>query len=492
MRKIALSLLVLILIIVSFMTGSWYSKRNAAPHNGQGGRKVLYYVDPMHPSYRSDKPGIAPDCGMPLEPVYEDGLEYGTGSEVARSLPGTVRISPERQQLIGVRVDVVEKASRTLLIRTIGRVVPDETRIFRIVSGAEGWIKKIYPVTTGSLVQKDELLANFATSEYVSAIKAYLYGLRSLDRVQASSSEPPSQVEVTTGNIELYRNALRNLGMSDYQLDEIKRTKTGGDYIEIRAPAAGFVLSRNISLNQRIEKGAEMFKIADLSRVWILADIFENEAQYFQPGVNATVSLPHQQKTLQAKVSDVLPQFDPASRTFKVRLEANNPGFELRQEMFVDVTLPVMLPPSITVPMDAVLDSGLKKIVFVDRGNGYFEPRKVETGWRFGDRIQIMRGLSARERVVVSGNFLIDSESRMQMAASGAPGAAATDPSCGHIVDMNKAKVAGRTTEYRGKTYYFCSAECKQKFDSDPERTLAGTAGAPGTAATGAEGIRHD
>jgi YHS domain-containing protein len=142
--------------------------------------------------------------------------------------------------------------------------------------------------------------------------------------------------------------------------------------------------------------------------------------------------------------------------------------------------------------MDAVLDSGLKKIVFVDRGNGYFEPRKVETGWRFGDRTQIVSGIKPGERVVVSGNFLIDSESRMQMAASGAPGAAATDPSCGHTVDMNKAKTTGRTSEYRGKTYYFCSAECKQKFDSAPERTLARTTGAPGTAATGSDGNRHD
>jgi membrane fusion protein, copper/silver efflux system len=492
MRKIALSVVVLVLIIVSFMTGSWYSKRNSAPHHGQGGRKVLYYVDPMHPAYRSDKPGIAPDCGMPLEPVYEGGPEYGTGNDVSKALPGTVRIAPERQQLIGVRVDVAEKASRTHLVRTVGRVVPDETRIYRITTGADGWVKKIFAATTGSLVKKDELLANFSTSEYVGAMKAYLYGLRSLDRVEASATEPKSQAEVTSANIELYRNSLRNLGMSEYQLDEIKRTKTGGDVIEIRAPAAGFILSRNVSLNQRMEKGAEMFKIADMSRVWILADIFENEAQYFRPGVTATVSLPHQQKTLQAKVSDVLPQFDPTSRTFKVRLEADNPGFELRQEMFVDVTLPVVLPPALTVPMDAVLDSGLKKIVFVDRGNGYFEPRKVETGWRFGDRIQIVSGIKPGERVVVSGNFLIDSESRMQMAASGAPGAAATDPSCGHTVDMNKAKNTGRTSEYRGKTYYFCSADCKQKFDSDPERTLAQTAGAPVTAVTGSDGIRHD
>jgi YHS domain-containing protein len=144
--------------------------------------------------------------------------------------------------------------------------------------------------------------------------------------------------------------------------------------------------------------------------------------------------------------------------------------------MFVDVEFPIQLPPAITVPVDAVLDSGLKKTVFVDRGNGFFEPRQVETGWRFGDRVEIVKGLMPGERIVISSTFLLDSESRMKMAASGmsktAEVRAAKDPVCGMDVDENKARAAGRVSEYRGKTYYFCADECKQQFDRGHKRNV--------------------
>ena len=169
------------------------------------------------------------------------------------------------------------------------------------------------------------------------------------------------------------------------------------------------------------------------------------------------------------RVLNVPPQFDPASRTLKVRLEADNPGYALRPDMFVDVEFPIQLPPAITVPVDAVLDSGLRKTVFVDRDNGFFEPRKVETGWRFGDRVEIVKGLMPGERIVTSGTFLLDSESRMKMAAAGmsksTEARSAKDPVCGMDVDESKAKAAGRISEYRGKAYYFCTDQCKQQFD---------------------------
>ena len=148
----------------------------------------------------------------------------------------------------------------------------------------------------------------------------------------------------------------------------------------------------------------------------------------------------------------------------------------LRPDMFVDVEFPVKLPPALTVPVDAVLDSGLRKTVFVDRGNGFFEPRQVETGWRMGDRVEIVKGLMPGERIVISGTFLLDSESRMKMAAAGmsakAEARAAKDPICGMNVDESKAKAAGRISEYGGKTYYFCADHCKQQFDLDHKRNV--------------------
>ncbi len=165
-----------------------------------------------------------------------------------------------------------------------------------------------------------------------------------------AARKPKNSSKLTDANIENYRNGLRNLGMTDHQLDEIMRTRQGADNIEIRAPEAGFILTRNITLGERFQRGTELYRIADLSHVWILADIFENESQYFRPGIPVKVTHPTQNKTFHARVSDVLPQFDPATRTLKIRLEADNPGYALRPDMFVDVEFPVKLPPAITVP----------------------------------------------------------------------------------------------------------------------------------------------
>jgi Cu(I)/Ag(I) efflux system membrane fusion protein len=466
MRKTLSVAILIALVVASFIAGSWYQKFRFAGRGMQGARKVLYYVDPMNPALKSDKPGTAP-CGMPLEPVYADGSPDPSGMP-----PGTVSVSPEQQQLIGVKVDAVTKAPWSHTVRVLGRVAPDETRIYRINSATDGWVKKVFPVTTGSLVRKDELMATFYSPDFFPAIKAYLYGLRALDRFESNEKETKGQIEVTNISVDGYRVSLQNLGMSDHQIDEMARTRKGPDEIEIRAPGKGFVTARNISLGQRFERGAELYRIADLSHIWVLADVFENESGYFRPGMIARVILPNQKKAFHARVSDTIPQFDAASRTLKMRLEVDNPDFLLRPDMFVDVELPITFPSSITIPVDAVRYSGMKKTVYLDRGNGFFEPRDVETGWRFGDRVEIVRGLLPGERIVVSGNFLIDSESRMRAAASGFYGTVQKDPVCSMNVDEVKADAEGNTSEFGGRRYYFCSDGCKRKFDKDPESFL--------------------
>jgi len=446
MKKLLYVPFILLLLAGSFLAGSWYNRRNAVDVISSGVKPASVNAD--------KRPGNDTDTGTSPLP------------------PGTVNVSPEKQQLIGVKRVTVEKAPWSVTLRVLGRVAPDENHIYRINSATDGWVKKILPVTTGSLVKKDELLATFFSPEFFSGIKAYLFGLRSLERFEASRKETKEQIEQTGANIENYRNALRNLGMTEYQLDEIMRTRQGADNIEVRAPAAGFILARNLTPGQRFEKGTELYRIADLSKVWIVADIFENEAQYLQPGKTVKVSLLHQKKTFQARVSDLLPQFDPATRTLKVRLEADNPSYALRPDMFVDVELPINLPPAINVPADAVLDSGRKKTVFVEQGNGLFEPREVETGWRIGNRVEIVKGLKPGEQIVISANFLIDSESRLELAAAGLYGTLSKDPVCGADVSISKAEKAGRKGIYQGKTYYFSSDECKQQFDKNPDRFI--------------------
>lgn len=439
--------------------------RSGAPQAATaGGIRILYYHDPMHPAYRSQKPGIAPDCGMQLVPVFAGDRAAPPPSP---DLPaGSIEISLERQQLIGVRVAEAQNLAATHIFRVLGRVATDETRIYRINAATDGWIRQTFANSTGSLVQKNESLVTFYSREFLSAEQAYLYAL---DRLQASAQETPDQGRLPQANIQQSTDSLRNLGMGDLQIEEIKRTRQLTQSIKIHAPATAFVLSRNVSPGQRFEKGAELYRLADLSRIWVLADQFENEARLIKPGQSATVK--YQGRTWRARMSDVLPQFDPATRTLKVRFEVENPGYALRPDMFVDVAYPVQLPQAVTVPVDAVIDSGLKKTVYVERGSGVFEPRQVETGWRFGDQVAIVNGLEAGERVVVSGNFLIDSESRMKLAAwQGKPeqqqaAAAPKDPVCGmDLADTSKAA----SSEHQGKTYYFCSDSCKKKFDGSP------------------------
>jgi RND family efflux transporter MFP subunit len=463
-------------------------------------RKVLYYVDPMNPAFRSDKPGIAP-CGMPLEPVYAEGSGPASGAGPGEALPpGAIRISPERQQLIGVRTTTVEKAPWTHTVRVLGRVAPDETRIYRINAAVSGWVEEVRPVTTGSQVRKNTLLATTYSLEYRTLFQNYM----SLTTPEASGGPggtPEPQASSLTdaqlrqkrktiqtlnrGTLEpqmdYYRRNLENYGISAHQVEEMKRTRRIPDIAEIRSPINGFILVRNISPGLRFDRGLEFFKIADLSRVWILADVFENEASFFKPGLPVKIGLPYLKKTLHARVSPVLPLFDPATRTLKVRLEADNPGFVMRPDMFVDVELDAGGPPAITVPLDAVLDSGLKKTVFVDRGNGVFEQRQVDTGRSLGDRVEIARGLMPGERIVVSGNFLIDSEARMQHAAQGISGKVGRDLVCRMNIDEDRARAEGHTREYKGETYFFCSPECRDDFAKDPERYLkAAPTGKPG------------
>lgn len=338
--------------------------------------------------------------------------------------PGTVVISRERQQLIGLQVSPVEKTSGTYRLRLFGRVAPDETRLYRLNAGVDGFIREVSAVTTGSQVKKDQWLATFSAPESRSPMQAFLVTLNVLDRQKQSGTETPAQADVANQSTQLAIDRLLNLGMSSVQIEEIRRTREVAVNLKILAPTDGFVLARNVSAGQKFEKGMEWYRIADLKRVWIVADVFENEARYLRPGARAQVSLPSQKKTFPAKVSEVLPQFDAATRTLKVRLEAENPGYALRPEMFADVELPITLSPTIAVPTGAVVDSGLKKTVFVDRGEGFFEPRQVETGWRFGDRVEIVKGLSPGERIVTSGTFLLDSESKMKLAAGGVQGTA--------------------------------------------------------------------
>lgn len=485
MHKILISIFLFIFFIGSFLAGAWYT-RTGADKLTEKNHRILHYVDPMNPMNTSDKPGIAP-CGMPLEPVY--GEEENTGShqpdEMVSKTPGTVRIPSQKQQLIGVRIDTATVASETLSVRTLGRIAPDENRIYRLNAATDGWMRDISGSTTGSLVKKDQVMARIYiyNNDFYTWQQQYLSELANTGRLRSPDAARPStgtrppgapspdsgvaaaapqqapvplraekQIYTKLSISEYYsmrsKLELMNLGVGETQLKELEQTGQFTFSEEIRSPVSGQVIVRNLFSDQKVDRGTECFRIADLSHVWVIADVFNIEAEYIRPGTVAKISIPSRGLRFEAKVSDVPPGFDAVTRTLKVRLDADNPKNVLRPDMFVDVEFQIHLPPAIVIPASAVLDSGRRQTVFVALGGGYFEPRPVVTGWRSGERVEIVNGLRPGEQIVTSGNFLIDSESRMRLAAAGLNRTPPTDSPEKEVQQSPKSK----PEEKSGKT----------------------------------------
>ncbi len=385
-------------------------------------RRILYYQDPMHPAYRSDKPGIAPDCGMDLVPVYAD--DAGSAIASSRKTPsGTVEIDPVVQQLYGIRLAKAEKDQGRGSIQVFAHVEADETRVYRVTVGTEGYVKETHDDAVGNKVAKNQHLATIYSPDFLAIAGGYLAANESFPGAANAAREGAGATSAQgIAGVQARADRLRNLGMSDSQIDEITHNHKLPEDVYVVSPTDGFILTRSISPGMRFERQAELYTVADLSQVWIVAEIFERDAQTFRPGTVARVTLPDTGESFRATVSNVLPEVDPATRTMRLRLEAENPGLKLRPNMFVSVDLPISLPTGLSVPVDAVLDSGLSKRVFVQASEGHFESRPVETGWQLGDRVQIVKGLQTGDLVVSSGTFLVDSESRLQLAEkSGSP-----------------------------------------------------------------------
>lgn len=379
-------------------------------------RRVVYWVDPMHPGYHSNHPGIAPDCGMKLEPVYADSIASTLASPSDST--GTVDIDDERRQLFGIRLAAVEKTSGGQNIRVLGRVLPEDKRVYRVDAGMDGFIRETFDDSLGTLVKKDQRLATYYGPDSLAVASGFLAATAGIPgavgRDGAHTSPQPGAIFAQgVSSIQGYSDRLRNLGVSDAQVREIAQTRRLPESIDIVAPANGFILSRTISPSQHFDRGAEFYRIADLSRVWIEAEITADESQRIRPGDLARLTLAGQPGPFIARVTHVLPEVDAATRILKLRLECDNPGFALRPDMFVNVELPLAMPPGFTIPVDAIIDTGNGKRVFVERSHGVFASRQVQTGWQLGDRVQIVSGLAEGETVVSEGTFLVDSETRL-------------------------------------------------------------------------------
>lgn len=389
------------------------SEEPAAP----GKKKILYYQDPMNPANRSDKPGKAPD-GMDLVPVYEEE-PTATGAMQA----GALKISPQKQQLIGVQYSEVQEKSFSEIIRTIGRITYNEARVARIQPKIEGWIEKVFVDFTGQLVKKGQPLLSIYSPQLVATQQELLIAAKSKETLAQSPFK-----EASAGAVSLYeatRGRLKLWDISDAQVKEIEKHGTPIRTLTLSSPAAGFVVTRNAFPAQRVTPDTELYTIADLSTVWAIADVYEYEVPLIHIGQPATMSLTYfPGRSFSGKVSYVYPDLDKVTRTLKVRIDFPNPDFRLKPDMYANVEFHIDFPAQLYVPQEAVLDSGIEQVVFVAREDGYFEPRKIRTGGRVSNHYIVLDGLKRGEKIVTSGNFLIDSESQLKSALGGMGGGA--------------------------------------------------------------------
>jgi len=405
--------LVVLVAAVAFLGGLEYEHWRMNPAAREpAARKVLYWVDPMHPGYKSDKPGIAPDCGMKLVPVY-------AGAELPnRAAANALEVSPEKQQLIGVEYGTAEYETTADTIRATARVTLDETKIVKVQTRLEGWIDHVFADFTGKDVKQGDALVTIYSPDALATEEEYLLALRA--QYVMRDGELPA---LAAGNDSLVAAARKRLELWDIagrEIDLVARTGKAIENLTVYAPASGYVTERNAFPKQHVTSDTVLYTLADLSTVWAVADVFEYEAAGVRLGQQAALTLDALPgRTFYGRVSYILPGVDPVSRTLKARIAFANPRDLLKPDMYGQVEIHTCGERRLMSPESAVLDAGDRQVVYVDLGNGKLEPRPVRVGEHMSGRVEILAGLQAGERIVTSGNFLLDSESQLKVAGGG-------------------------------------------------------------------------
>jgi Cu(I)/Ag(I) efflux system membrane fusion protein len=386
-------------------------------------RKTIYRST-MNPNEVSDRPG---KDSMGMDMVREEVEQPAAGGAPAVEGRAAVKISTQKRQLIGVRTATVEKGPFTRTIRTVGRVTYDETRLRSVFAKVSGWVERLYANNTGQLIKEGEPLLSIYSPELMASAQEYVLALQARKRL--------AQSEVSDSWQRLVASARRRLLLFDIapqQLATLEETGEAPKAMTLHAPISGHVIMRNVTQGDRIEPGTKLLDIAELSRVWVLADVYEYELPFIQVGQAATMTLSYLPgRTFDGHITLIYPVVSEATRTVKVRLEFPNADFTLKPEMYAQVEIHSELGEKLTIPESAVVSTGTRDIAFVDRGEGYFEPRELKLGVRLPDRFEVIDGLAAGERVVISGNFLVDSESKLK-AALAAVGSEKVGESSGH------------------------------------------------------------
>lgn len=392
-NKTLIPLLALVLVIG--ILGGRFLGRDAGVPGGEGGteaREILYWVAPMDPNFRRDEPGKSP-MGMDLVPVYADE---------ANAQSGVVVIDPTMVNNLGVRTAVAERGSLPRRIETVGYVSYDEDTLQHVHTRVDGWIEKLATKATGDPVKKGQLLFELYSPALVNAQQEYLAALQSNNTILRSAS----------------RDRLLALGVSAGEIERLEKDRVAQQRVRVYAESDGVIAHLGVREGIYVTPSTEVMSVARLDRVWVLAEVFERQAGWVQPGQQATVELDYLPgKPLRGTVDYVYPELDPKTRTLKVRLRFENEGVMLRPNMFAQVVIDGKgFDNIVTVPREAVIRGGRSNRVVVALGDGRFRSQSVTVGIESGDRVAIRSGLEAGERVVTSAQFLIDSEANIDSA----------------------------------------------------------------------------
>ena len=428
-KKLAALLLMAFILLTVGVLGGWYGAKRWAVHHA-GSEKAgedkpaeseeeaaALFQCPMHPFYTSPEQGDCPICGMRLVPVEVERKGHKGGMEKPGIAAHAV-VDPRIQQLIGVTKATVEIKPLEKDIRTVGLIDVDERRVAHVQTKFEGWIEKLFVDFVGKSVKRGDPLMSIYSPELLSSQEEYVLALRYKERFAKSSFE-----EVSGGGEAMVDSARRRLKLFGVSQRDIRRLERGGKprrALTIYSPLTGVVLEKKALLGTHVTPAMELFTIADLSSVWVIADIYEADLPLVKIGQEAALILPYYpEKALHGKVSFIYPILEPKTRTVKVRFDFPNPSGQLKPDMFVTVKIKVDFGERLAVPADAVLDTGERQIAYVDLGEGHFEPREVKLGPKVGNHYIVLSGLKAGDVVVTGANFLIDSESKLKAIISG-------------------------------------------------------------------------
>ena len=417
----------------------------SAEDSGQpAGRKLLYYRNPMGLPDTSPVPK-KDSMGMDYLPVYEGEDNTGSG----------IKVSTEKIQKLGVRLEKAERRRIAPEVRASGRVEIDERRLSAVAPKFEGYVEQLHVNATGQLIAKGQPLFEVYSPELVSAQREYLIAYKG---AQSLSSLSEQRSEAKDGLRRLAQASLQRLKAWDISDEQVKALEQGREpqrTLSFRAPASGVVTDKKAVQGMRFMPGEVLYQLADLSAVWVIADVFEQDLAHVKNGAKAQVTLSaYPGEKFSGVITYVYPTLKPETRTVPVRIELANPGGKLKPGMYAEVALAVSYlaagsAPAVTVPHSAVIDSGLRQVVLVQTGEGRFEPREVRLGQRDGERVEVITGVKEGEPVVVAANFLLDAESNLKAALTGLT---APDANAGAVKSTLSHVAEGKLDEVDAKT----------------------------------------